>query len=94
MKSTIYFLYRDHPVERRDCFFDDNIEQTIRYWLGKSPGIHDLDEILVIPDDQRKNWMSVKEQMIQEEIAYAEEKREQAERDEYERLKQKYDKNT
>jgi hypothetical protein len=93
MNATIYFLYQKEPAQQFTCKNTvEDIERNIRYWMEKSPGIYEVIEILVIPDDQKKDWMYVQSKMRSEEVNYAEKMREKEERATLQRLKAKYDK--
>ena len=91
MRATIYFIYQSKPAY---SFTTENnvkdIEGKIRYWLGKSPGMHEVEKIIVIPDDQQKDWMHVITMMRDDEEAYREKQRVAEEKAAYERLKAKY----
>jgi hypothetical protein len=91
MQATIYFIYQSEPARSFTCENTiKDIEGEIRYWMGKSPGMHEVEKIIVIPQDQEKDWMYVLTKMRDEEDAYEEKKRLEAEKQEYERLKSKY----
>lgn len=92
MKQRIYFIYRNHPPFTTTCESEEDAESNIRYWLGKSPGIYanEIKEILVIPNNT-KSWLYVIEKVEDERIAYENKINERAEREQYERLKKKYE---
>lgn len=90
MKHFIYFIYFSEPTCVRECD-DGDVEGEIRYWLTKSPGMYEIDEILVIPESEKKDWMFVKRKMDEEVLKYEQERRERHERSEFERLKKKFD---
>lgn len=88
MKATIYFLYSG-GWDSRDTAME-TAEKDIRYWLRKSPGCHELSDILVVPESARRDWMSIPDKMRAEEIEYEAQKKGEFERAEYERLKAKF----
>jgi hypothetical protein len=91
MQATIYFIYQSEPARSFTCENTvKDIEGEIRYWMGKSPGMYEVEKIIVIPQDQEKDWMYVLTKMRDEKSAYEEKKRLEAEKQEYERLKGKY----
>lgn len=90
MNATIWFIYSDHPAYAVQCN-NESVEDSIRYWVKKSPGMYDIQKILVVPEDQNKDWMQVLFNLREEEAAYAEQMQERAERAQFERLKAKYE---
>lgn len=89
MKAYIYFIYTREPAACRETTLE-TVEQDIRYWLGKSPGIHEIEDIIVLPESDKKDWMKVREAMLEEEAAYEAKQLEQEERATFERLKAKF----
>lgn len=93
MNATIYFIYEREAAKSFSCNnTPEDIEGKIGYWLGKSPGMFkdQLTEIVVVPDDQKKNWMYVLEKLEDEQSKAEERHRIEAEKREYDRLKAKY----
>ena len=91
MHATIYFIYQSEPARSFTCENTvKDIEGEIRYWMGKSPGMYEVEKIIVIPQDQEKDWMYVIQKMRDDEDAYREKQRIQEEKAAYERLKAKY----
>jgi hypothetical protein len=91
MKATIYFLYKGTDGwDSRDTTVAD-AEKDIRYWLGKSPGIYELEDILVVPESVKGDWMKIPAKMRDEETEYARTKAIEAEKTELQRLKAKYE---
>lgn len=93
MNATIYFIYEREAAKRFSCKNTvKNIEGEIRYWLGKSPGMYrdQLTEIIVLPDEHKKDWMYVLRKIDDERYEAEERHAAEAERREYERLKAKY----
>lgn len=91
MNTTILFLYSDgNGCIRSGGDNDKTIEENIKYWLDKSPGIHPIDQILVMPDSEMKDWTWVIAKKAKEERKYEAQKQEEWERAELERLKQKF----
>ena len=93
MTATIYFIYSNRAASP---FLIDDIgvaEETIRYWLGKSPGMFrdDIVDILVIPEP-KQDWMFVIDKIRQEEAEHEEKLELSRKRDEYERLKAIFEK--
>src|ERR1051325_9883977 len=50
--ERFFFFYRNQPVFENACK-ESEIEDSIRYWLGKSPGIYkdDIEKIISVPDN-------------------------------------------
>ena len=95
MKATIYFIYRGEPARSFECDnTKDSIESTVRYWLGKSPGMFmdQLDLILAVPEGAAQDVTYIIQKKKDEEFAYEEKMREEQEKREFERLSQKYGK--
>jgi hypothetical protein len=91
MQATIYFIYQSEPARSFTCENTvKDIEGEIRYWMGKSPGMYEVEKIIVIPQDQEKDWMYVLTEMREEESDYEEKRRVAEEKAAYERLKAKY----
>jgi predicted oxidoreductase (fatty acid repression mutant protein) len=93
MNATIYFIYELEAARSFSCKNTvEDIEGEIRYWLGKSPGMFkdQLREIVVVPDDQKKDWMYVLQKLEDEQSEAEERHRLKAEKREYDRLKAKY----
>lgn len=91
--TTILFLYGQYNGYYL-CQAEDSkkVEDTICYWLGKSPGIHrdDLEHIFVVEEEQLKDYIHVLEKIRKEEFDYEKKVQEQREREEFERLKKKF----
>ena len=91
MQATIYFIYQSEPARSFTCENTvKDIEGEIRYWMGKSPGMYEVEKIIVIPQDQEKDWMYVLTKMREEESDYEGKWRVAKEKAAYERLKAKY----
>lgn len=90
MNATIWFIYSDHPAYAVQCN-KDNVEDSIRYWVGKSPGMYDIQKILVVPKDQDKDWMQVLFKIREQEADFIRKMNERAEVELFERLKAKYE---
>lgn len=91
MKATVYFMYQSEPVFDFTCEnTTKEIEGAIAYWIGKSPGMYEIEKILVIPDDQEKDWMYVIQNKRDEEAAYRDKNQEEEEKATFERLKKKF----
>lgn len=89
-KALIYFLHANgRGYDVRSCD-DGDIEGEIRYWLGKSPGINEMAEILVIPESQKVDRIDIVQKIRDEEDAFTEKMRESEERAEFERLSKKF----
>jgi hypothetical protein len=89
-RATIYFIYQEEPAARRETTVK-TAKEDIRYWLGKSPGIYQIEEILVVPDTAKGDWTKVISEIAIEQANFEADQREQRERREFERLKAKYD---
>jgi hypothetical protein len=90
--ATILFLYGGERYKA--CGGNmGNIEGDIRYWLGKSPGMYadELERIVVIPDEPKNDYMYVYSKKLADDAKHEEEMRQQRERNEYERLKKKFE---
>jgi hypothetical protein len=89
----ILFLHGEHNgYDLRSCDDISEAEDEIRYWLGKSPGIHksEMEQILVFPKEQTIDHIGMIEKLYEEEAEAASKYQERQERELYERLKKKY----
>lgn len=92
MTATILFLYANGSGWcARQCELE-TAEEQIRYWLDKSPGIHGMDRIWVIPaEGTATDWTNIQETLRIEQVKHAEQLREKAERALYDRLKRQFE---
>lgn len=90
MKATLYFFYADREYSAYSSD-TDRTEADVCYWLGKNKGRPNLKEILSISEAEHKSWLWVEDKLREEELAYEMKIADQEERNEYERLKAKYE---
>lgn len=71
----------------------EKAEDEIRYWLGKSPGIHrhEMTHIFVIPESSIVDRIDMVEKVNTEEAEFQQERANREERVRYEQLKKKFE---
>lgn len=89
MKATIYFFYEGGGYESFSGTAESH-EKDIRYWLDKRRG-YNLHDIIMLPENLEQSFLWLKDKMLQEEAAYATVIAERSEREEFERLKAKFE---
>lgn len=67
------------------------VEQDVRYWLGKSPGIHEIEQIIAFEPANVLDETRIMDIIRDEERRHEETKRLESERAEFRRLKAKFE---
>lgn len=90
MKRIIFLYGRNEGYFEGNLVADDKAEQEIRYWLGKSPGGHTIEDILIINSDAIESGLPIMKKVRDEDAEYVIWRREEQEKAEFERLKRKF----